>query len=152
MHIASAVRIRVSGAFLPTVTLKIVVRAFAVAAALTAATSASAAAVAGVKDPLPIEPGTYVREGSFCANAPFAAIFTYDGHDFAGPHSNDCDSRVVSLDGTTYQVATTCRALGDGTPTAPETEIAWVRVKSQVSVQVDRRGDSAAYRRCSGAL
>ncbi len=97
---------------------------------------------------LPIDRGTWVREGYACHDAPFAAMFSYDGQSISGPHSSRCETSVVAQAGTTYDVSTTCRGLGDGTPDAPFTEAERFTVESATRVEFAHRQDRAEYRWC----
>jgi hypothetical protein len=103
-------------------------------------------AQAGAKDLLPIEHGTYVREGVDAADPPFAAIFEYDGATISGPHSSQCTSTVTSHEDEKYLLSTTCNALGDGTPAAPYTEEERVVVRSATRVKFAHGHDVEAYR------
>ncbi len=67
-------------------------------------------------DQLLLKHGTYVLEGSGCKEPPFAAMKSWDGVGFAGPHATQCKSRVLSRHGSQFTLSTTCAALGDGTP------------------------------------
>ena len=71
-------------------------------------------APAGAAEPLPLEHGAYVMADTPCRDAPFAAMMTYDGRGFGGPHDSRCVSTVVSRSAGTYRVATTCSGAGDG--------------------------------------
>lgn len=116
-------------------------------AAMIILTVTATAAAAG---PLPLKPGTYVLIDSPCADHPNAAEFSYDGRGFSYPHSSRCVSKVLSIKGSTYRVATTCSAAGDGSPTAPLTLTSTYRVTSRTRVSV-RQGaakSAASYRWC----
>jgi hypothetical protein len=67
-------------------------------------------------DDLSLKHGTYVLETSKCKEPAFAAVISWDGVGFSGPHSARCASRVVSRHGNQYSVNTSCGALGDGSP------------------------------------
>ena len=73
-------------------------------------------AVMAQDQPLLLKHGLYVQTGIACKDAPFAAMRSWDGHGFAGPHSSKCTSQVVLRHGNEYEVSTACSALGDGTP------------------------------------
>jgi hypothetical protein len=76
---------------------------------------ASAAALA--RDPqLLLKHGTYVSNGERCKDSSNANLLSWDGVGFAGAHSSKCSSAIVHHHGARYQVATTCSALGDGSP------------------------------------
>ncbi len=102
--------------------------------------------LAFAQDLLPVEHGTYVREGTSVDDAPFAAILEYDGTTIAGPHSSACRSTVVSREGNEYRVSTTCDALGDGTPATPYTEEERVVVESARTIRFAHGTDVASYR------
>jgi hypothetical protein len=70
-------------------------------------------AVAQVQLPS-LKHGVYVRDSEPCKGAPNAAIMTWDGGAFSGPHSSKCMSRVVRKDGQKFQISTSCSAAGDG--------------------------------------
>jgi len=65
---------------------------------------------------LTIDRGVYVREPAQCKGAPNAAIMSWDGVGFSGPHSSKCKSTVLSKNGKKYEISTSCSALGDGSP------------------------------------
>ena len=95
---------------------------------------------------LPLEAGTYVREGVDVVDAPFAALVAYDGSAFSGPHSSACRSKLLSHRGATYRLSTTCEALGDGTPAVATTEVERVVVVSPTRMRFARGDDVALYR------
>ncbi len=67
------------------------------------------------QDQLSLKHGTYVVEGSSCKEPAFAAMMSWDGTGFSGPHASKCVSRVLSHQGNEFSVSTTCSALGDST-------------------------------------
>lgn len=67
-------------------------------------------------DDLSLKHGTYVLETSNCQGPAFAAMISWDGVGFSGPHSARCTSRVLSRHGDQFSVNTSCAALGDGSP------------------------------------
>ena len=67
-------------------------------------------------DQLLLKHGTYVQEKYDCKEAPFAAMKTWDGIGFAGPHDSKCTTSVLSHHGNQFEISTGCSALGDGTP------------------------------------
>ena len=67
-------------------------------------------------DQLSLKHGAYVLDSSDCKEPPFAAMLSWDGVGFFGPHSSRCKTRVLSLQGNQFKLSTTCAALGDGTP------------------------------------
>jgi hypothetical protein len=85
---------------------------------------------------LPLKPGTYVVVGTACKEPPFAAMFSYDGRAFSYPHATECRSTVTAHSGKTYRIAETCSALGDGTPTKPDTMTATYTVQSRTKVEI----------------
>ncbi len=101
----------------------------------------------------PILPGDYVREGYRCGDAPFAALLRYDGSAFSGPHERDCTTRVMGRSGWRYQLETTCRAAGDGSPRPSLREVQTVVVFSPSRFSFSHETgngqiDSAIYHRC----
>ena len=102
-------------------------------------------AFAVAKDLLPVEHGIYVREGTGAGDVPFAATLTYDGSTIAGPHSSACRSTLLSRDGDTHRVSTTCDALGDGTPAVPYTEEERIVVVSARRIRFEHGNDAAWY-------
>jgi hypothetical protein len=97
-------------------------------------------------DILPLEHGTYVREGYDAASAPFAAILEYDGSTISGPHSSACVSEVLDHDGAKYRIKTTCFAEGDATPATPYKERERIVVVSSTRMQFTHGDDQAIYR------
>jgi hypothetical protein len=106
----------------------------------------AASAHAGSKDILPLQHGTYVREGYDAEDPPFAAILEFDGSTFSDPHSSACVSEVLDHDGAKYRVRTTCFAAGDGTPAAPYSQKERVVVQSPTRMQFTHDDDTAVYR------
>ena len=99
---------------------------------------------------LPLKPGTYVLDGTACKEPPLATLFHYDGRAFSYPHATQCRSSIATHSGKTYRIAETCSALGDGTPTKPDTLHATYTIRSHTTVAVSRptRKGSLAYRWC----
>lgn len=101
---------------------------------------------------LPLQPGTYVREGSECVDPPFAAMMTYDGKAFSDPHSHDCRSTIVSRKGADYVVRTNCIAAGVGAaPRVAETERVTVLSPTRIATLGTTgagKPDKAIFRRC----
>jgi hypothetical protein len=120
-----------------------IARKFCLPALLIASTAAQAAT-------LPLKPGTYVAAGTPCKDPPFAAMFGYDGRQFSYPHAAQCRSVIRAHPGKTYRVQETCSALGDGTPTKPDTMSATYTVLSPRTVAVNRGTgkDAIRYRWC----
>jgi hypothetical protein len=67
-------------------------------------------------DQLSLKHGTYVLEHTECKEAPFAAMMSWDGVGFFGPHATRCKSRVLSRHGSQFTLSTSCAARGDGSP------------------------------------
>ena len=67
-------------------------------------------------DRLLLKRGLYVDASVSCQEPPFAVMQSWDGVGFHGPHSSGCTTRILSRRGNTFHIATTCTALGDGTP------------------------------------
>lgn len=80
----------------------------------------SFSARSAVAESLAIKRGVYVQEQSSCKEAPNAATLVWDGKGLSGAHSSGCTSSVVSHESSHVVIATSCAALGDGSP-APET-------------------------------
>ncbi len=97
--------------------------------------------------------GVYVEAGTACKDAPFAAMKSWDGHGFAGPHSSQCTSQIVTRHGNQYKVRTACSALGDGTPNPSghvDTETIQLTQLSDVSFAVGSQTKARlTYRWCS---
>ena len=108
-----------------------------------------------VESSVPIAAGDYAVEGSSCATVALAELMHYDGHNFSGAHASQCKSATRTHRGTRFTVATTCRALGDGTPARPDTRIERLAVISRtrfVSLPA-RVGQSAIiYVRCNAPI
>ena len=103
-------------------------------------------------DELSLKRGTYVREGSECKEPPFAAMMSWDGIGFAGPHSSKCKTRVLSRHGNQFSVSTACNAIGDGTPKPSgqfDVEIlSLVRLSNTRFVTSNEAKPRATYRWC----
>jgi len=97
---------------------------------------------------VPVTVGKYVRAGLPCADAPLAALLTYDGQNFTGAHAGNCSTTVISADGRRYALKTTCRSAGDGSP-APyaETQTVTVRSMSRFTFAHRTGADSPGLRR-----
>lgn len=107
------------------------------------------ATVAQAAGPLAIRSGDYVLADTPCREAPFAALMHYDGHALSGPHESACTTRLLGRTGGDVRLATTCRALGDGTPAKPSTFVARYRVDSPTSLTViAATGSPRRYRWC----
>ncbi len=110
---------------------------------------ASAAAIAA---PLPLKPGTYVREGVACHGAPFAAQFDYKNEEFAYPHATHCVTKITEHHGNMYKTTQTCSALGDGTPATPSSSAQEYEIisPSRLSVKqtIDGHEDKSTFRLC----
>lgn len=102
-------------------------------------------------DLLPIERGTYVRDGADATDPPFVAMLAYDGSSFSGPHSSACTSTLLEHRDANYRVSTTCLADGDGTPAAPHTEQADIVVQSTTRLRFSHGDDTAIYRCVKGS-
>jgi hypothetical protein len=106
---------------------------------------------AAAHGPLPLKKGTYVLKDTVpCEDAPFAAVFDYDGHSLSGPHESRCSSVLLEHHGREYRIRTTCTALGDGTPAPPSMETQSYRLISLTEVAVSRSdgSDELTYRLC----
>jgi hypothetical protein len=97
-------------------------------------------------DLLPLQSGTYVRDGASVQDAPLAALIIYDGAAISGPHSSACRSTVLSHHGAMYRLSTTCAALGDGTPAVAYTETQRIVVRSRTTMRFAHGEDVASYR------
>ncbi len=65
---------------------------------------------------LSLRRGLYVIASVSCKEPPFAAMQSWDGVGFFGPHSSRCTSHVLSQQGKQFQIRTACKAVGDGSP------------------------------------
>lgn len=98
---------------------------------------------------LPLDAGSYVVSSvAPCKEAPLAAVVQFDGRALFGPHESDCTSLVLSQRGRTYQVATECRALGDGTRAAPYRQVQRIRVESRTRLSIGDAGAEIHYALC----
>ncbi|WP_184418212.1 hypothetical protein [Rhodanobacter sp. MP7CTX1] len=98
---------------------------------------------------LPINTGAYVVSSrKACEGAAFAAVITFDGRSFSGPHDSDCQTIILGQHGLSYSVKTTCRAFGDGTPTVPSTVFQSVRIKSRSAFALTRDNKKIDYALC----
>ena len=114
---------------------------------LLAATTLSQAATTAL---LPIASGTYAVAGSKpCRDAPLAGVAQFDGRALHGPHGSDCTSSLLGRHGRTCRISTTCRALGDGSPARPDTQVRTVRVESRTRFAVIAGGARTDYARCA---
>jgi hypothetical protein len=100
---------------------------------------------------LPLKSGTYVLVGTACKEPPFAAMFAYDGRAFSYPHATKCRSIVTARRGKTFDIAETCSALGDGTPTKPVMLRASYAIDASTKVEIRKPGhtDALPYRWCA---
>ena len=105
---------------------------------------------------LTLTPGVYVREPAPCKGAPNAAIMSWDGAGFSGPHSSKCKSKVLQKNGAKYQVSTSCSAQGDGSPNPngnPYVEaFLLTRVSSTRFTIAKEKEPEGAYRWCSARV
>ncbi len=84
-----------------------------------------------------LKPGIYVAAGTACKDAPFAAMSRWDGVGFGGPHDSRCRTEVLRHEGNSFDVSTTCSALGDGTPTRPTTFKARLTIVNEESYSTE---------------
>jgi hypothetical protein len=105
------------------------------------------------QDELSLKHGTYVLEGTGCKEPPFAAMMSWDGAGFSGPHDSRCTSSVLSHHGSEYRVRTTCAAQGDGSPNPsgrPEVEtFSLTRLSSTRFSIAEGKQPQSTYRWCS---
>jgi hypothetical protein len=97
--------------------------------------------------------GTYVLEGSPCKEPPFAAMKSWDGIGFSGPHASKCTTRVLSHHSEQFNISTACTAIGDGTPNPPgqvdvET-LSLVRLSNTRFIVSSETKPKATYRWCA---
>ena len=99
---------------------------------------------------LSLRHGTYVQKQVDCTGAPNAAIEVWDGRGFSGAHSSKCTSRIPKRDGDTFQISTTCAALGDGTPdlSSYSDEVTLKRISKTAFTLAVPKEKSASYRWC----
>lgn len=77
---------------------------------------------------------------SLCCEAPLAGVVGYDGRALMCASDSHCSSTILRREGDQYQVSTTCRGAGDGSPVTPITVFEVVVVHSSTSIGV-RYGD-----------
>ena len=106
--------------------------------------------------PLTIKRGVYVREPAQCKEAPNAAIMSWDGVGFSGPHSSKCTSSVLHKKGRKYEISTSCSSLGDGSPNptgAPFVEsFVLTRVSNTQFIITEDNQPQGTYRWCSAKV
>ena len=104
-------------------------------------------------EPLPLKHGNYVQESYSCTRPPFAAMMSWDGIGFSGPHSSRCTTRVLVRHENRYSISTSCAALGDGSPdNSKYVDSASVTLVSNTRFQLSKRSRRAIeFRWCSVA-
>ncbi len=105
---------------------------------------------------LPLAPGTYVRDGVQCRNAPFAAMLSFDGKALSDPHSSACVTILLRRQGKRFGLSTTCSANGDGSPATPYREMQTVVRLSSTHMLFSHatgagKSDTAGYRLCAAS-
>ena len=110
-------------------------------------------AVSSVAQTLAIKKGIYVQKQYSCKQAPNAATLVWDGRGLNGAHSSKCTSSVVSQNGATVQLVTSCLALGDGSPASPpfKENTTFVRLSNSRFTSA-KEAESVTYRWCSALL
>ena len=100
---------------------------------------------------LSLKHGIYVLRGVDCKEPPFAALKSWDGVGFAGPHSGQCTTNVLSHRGNHFDVSTTCAALGDGTPNRSGyvEKLSLTRISSTNFLIVNANNTTSHYRWCT---
>jgi len=106
---------------------------------------------------VPVKSGVYVRDGVACRDAPFAALLTYNGKAFLGPHDGDCTSVLLRRTGRRYELEMTCRAVSEARPRVDYGEAQTVTVISATRFNFSHRTgtgriDRANYRLCPGSV
>lgn len=114
----------------------------------------AAARIAAQQLRLHLRHGEYVHESIPCNNPPFAAMMSWNGIGFSGPHSAQCRSRVLTHSGNRYDISTACAALGDDTPDASAyVDTFTVTRLSESRFKLTKAGNPAGtYRWCSALV
>lgn len=97
---------------------------------------------------LPLRHGTYVAEGTPCADAPFAAMQNYNGTGIGDPHSSDCHARILSRRGPTVVLDNNCRDAGTG-PAPRSNQRLELRIEGPARYAIITRGQADSFRWCS---
>ncbi|AEU38061.1 hypothetical protein AciX8_3777 [Granulicella mallensis MP5ACTX8] len=92
--------------------------------------------------------GLYVAGGGHCEDTPNAGILVWDGKGLSGAHASKCLTKQLQRQGNSFEIQTTCSALGDGTPTKPDVETDTLVIHSQSSFTLVKRsaGDRGTQR------
>ena len=97
--------------------------------------------------------GIYVVASVGCKEPPFAAMQFWDGVGFFGPHSSRCTSHILTHHGNQFQIRTSCKALGDGSPLptgqVDVEDITLVRLSNVRFEKSSREKQNTTYRWCS---
>ena len=115
--------------------------------------SSLAAGAALVSGHVALDRGTYVLAGTPCKDAPFAAMRSFDGANFSGPHDARCTTRILGRHANAVRIATTCRANGDGSPTVATTQTETIRLvgRRSFTTAAVASGTPVSYRLCPAA-
>ena len=100
-----------------------------------------------VAEPLPLAHGDYVMRATPCADAPFAAMRSYDGVGLGDPHSHGCRARVMRRAGNRYVVASSCIGVGVG-PGKRTVERLTVVAEGRSAFAILANGSATRYRLC----
>ena len=102
---------------------------------------------AALAEPLPLAHGDYVMHGTPCADAPFAAMRSYDGVGLGDPHSHACRANVLRRAGHRYSVANSCIGVGVG-PGVRSTERLTIVPEGRSAFAIEANGAAIRYRLC----
>ncbi len=69
---------------------------------------------AALAEVVPLRHGTYVQQGTPCADPPFAAMREWDGIGMADPHSHACRAKLLARRGASYVIDNSCIGTGVG--------------------------------------
>lgn len=119
-------------------------QAASTACALVVATGASASTI-------PLKAGDYGAVGLACDKQPNATTMSFDGRSFSYAHASKCIETLKARAGQMLTISETCRANGDGSPAAPDTNRFKLRLKAVDRFDVIVPHQTSAFRRC-GAL
>lgn len=103
---------------------------------------------AGPAATIPLKAGDYGVVYLACANEPNAAIMSFDGRTFSYPHATKCTDTITGPSAGVLSISETCSALGDGSPTKPDTSTFTLRPHGADRFTLIKSGSTMTYRRC----
>lgn len=95
-----------------------------------------------------LKAGDYGSTGLACDKQPNATTMSFDGRNFSYAHASKCTDKIVGRAAGIMAISETCRALGDGTPAAPDTQTFKLRQQGAERFALIKGRSTTSFRRC----